>query len=324
MSNIYTGPGKILMNGMALVAEGSGGRITAKLNDQAIAAVSSWHGTAKQVAGDLTAEIDLTPFDDWSALPLLFPLACVATGGTTPGALHVGGDAHDPLSEQTDTPCSILSRDGRLYTFFRAAVTGHPEIHLAIDKPFFGGVKITCLGKIAKLRSDVDFLMDEITDYGDTPATDTGPAYVAGNLVRGAWTGAFTGTGLTALSVEDGWVISPGISYNTHKEQSVLTRKMTLANAGNSFTVKGRLTGPSHTQLIAALNSKVLGSALSNGTTDLVLTSPTGKTITFKRPGMVGGGVEFGGSQLGTSEVTFYNCMTWTAGVPDPCLLFSA
>ena len=317
MSTIYAGPGKIVRGSMSLHAEGAGGRIIAKRTDETVPAVSSLFGTVSKYIRDLTVEIDVTPFDDWSMLAYLYPLITVATGGTTAGGLSVGGDAHDPTNSGTATPCSIWTPDGRKYPFFRSAVTGHPEIHLGIDKAFYGAAKITCLGQLSKTRDDATFIQDTVVETG---GTDTGASYAAANIVRGPWTGAYTGTGLTSIEVEDEWVVTPQITYNTYKAQG-LSRKMTLANV--AFAIHGRPVGPTHTQLATALEGLTIGQKLTTAT-DFVLTGPGSKTITLKKAQVTMGGFEFGGTQLGTSEIVFHNSMTFTAGVPDPLLTFSA
>ena len=315
MSTIYAGPGKIKMGSLVLHAEGAGGKITAKRKDEMVPSVSSFYGTVNKMIRDLTVEIDVTPYNDWSMLPYLFPLAVVGTGGSTAGSLKVGGDPHGA----SPVPVSIWTPDGRSYPFFRGAVTGHPELHLGIDKAFYGATKISVLGLIGVARDDAGFIQNTIVESG---ATDpSGTTFASANVITGEWIGAFGSVaGLTSIEAEDEWVITPTITYNTHKAQG-LTRQMTLANV--AFSAHCRPVAGTHTQLAAALAGMTLGSHLSSAQ-DLVLTGPGGKTITLVKPQVTMGGVGFGGTGLGTEEIVFHNCQTIVAGVPTPMLNFSA
>ncbi len=91
---------------------------------------------------------------------------------------------------------------------------------------------------------------------------------------------------------------------------------------------KVRPYGPTHTQIDAAIGvnaGRTLGSQLANATTaaDLVLSGPNSKTITLKNADVVGAGFEFGGTKLGTGEIGFVTTMQFTAGAPQPLLVFS-
>jgi len=316
MATIYAGPGKVVRGSMHLHAEGSGGRIVAKKTDEAFPAVSSMFGTARKISGDLMAEIDLTPFDDWSMIQYLFPFVGASYAGVS-GALRVGGD---PFVESgLAVPSTIWTPDGRLYSFARSAVTGHPTLTLGIEQPLFGAVKITCLGDLTKTRDSATFLMT--ASPTESGAAETTGVYSPAGILRGVWVGAFGAvTGMTSIETEDGWTITPEVTYNTHKAQG-LTRKMTLANVG--FSISGRPVNPTHTQLEAALAGKELGSELSG--TDFTLTGPDGlTTVTLKNAQVTMGGFEFGGNPLGTSEIVFHNTMSFTDGVPDPLIEFSA
>ena len=95
---------------------------------------------------------------------------------------------------------------------------------------------------------------------------------------------------------------------------------MTLANV--VIMARVRPVGLTHTELQARLDAYTLGSAI--GEEDLVLNGPDSKVITLKNCAIVGGGFEFGGSQLGTGEIGFVSKATLTSGAVDPLLTFSA
>lgn len=313
----YTGPGRVKMGSLA-VHSADNTDIVARRIDEAVPVVSSYHGTVKQLARDLYAEIDLTPFGDWAALPLLYPayIGVTTTGGT--GAVVCGKDPHTV----SEVPVTIYTIDGRSYTFNRAAVTGHPDIHLGVDKPLFGPMKFTCLGSLAKARSEADFLMPTSNPIVESSATDNSPALDQANFIRTNWIGAWGAvTGFTAIEAEDEWTIMFNATYSSVKCQG-LTRKMILTNIAIGARV--RPVGPTHTELIGQLDEMAVGASYPAGTTkDLVLTGGS-KTITLKNCGVAGAGFEFGSSRLGTGELMFVaSQLTTTPGTVDPLLIFA-
>jgi hypothetical protein len=144
-----------------------------------------------------------------------------------------------------------------------------------------------------------------------------------GDFIRESWT-AVWGSGLTGMQAEEEWVVVPEVKYVTYKLQK-LSRLVKLASV--AYMVKGRIVGPSHTLIDAAIGinaGRLLGDTLGGGAAaDLVLTSTSGKVITLKKSAPVGTGFEFGGTKLGTGETGFVNAMTLTAGVADPLITFS-
>lgn len=322
MSSIYAGPGKVIFSATkALHAEGAGGRIVATRNDEVVPVASSLFGHFKSLPRDLTATITLTPFDDWAALPLLLP---PRIGVTTPGgntaALAVGQSPFESVVSAT-SGCVIWTPDGRSYPFQMAAVTGHPELHLGIDKALFGQTTITCIGDPAKTRDSATFLMgtNGAGAIAETGASDTGPALDEANIIRGPWTGAYGAiAGLTAIEAEDEWVIGVDVGYSFHKAQG-LTRKVLLTSVMISARV--RPVAGTHTQIAAALAGISLGTVPTSY--DLVLTGPSSKTITVKNCYVTGGGFEFGGDGLGTGELVFSTGMTLTTGAADPLMIIA-
>jgi hypothetical protein len=120
------------------------------------------------------------------------------------------------------------------------------------------------------------------------------------------------------------WVITCEVKTQAYKIQR-LTRLIKLVSV--SFMAKARIVGPTHTVIDTAIGihaGRTLGSSFAATGHDLVLTSTDGKVITLKNADAVGVGFEFGGSALGTGETGFVTATTFTGGVANPMLTFSA
>ena len=322
--NYYTGPGKVYFNSVGLQANGVAGQISASINEKTSEAANAMFGRVGETLDDVTAEISLTPFDNWGLLRTLFPAYLGVTVGASAGALVIGTRPHGAANVAT----KIWTPDGRLYNFVRTAITQHPNVKLGSGEPLFGGIKITALGDIAKNPGDASFLLasNAITE---SAGADPGGAFTMDDFIRGKWTGAwgtlagFGGDAGSALEAEDGWELVTDVKYSARTVGRV-TRHMVLDSV--AFMVKARIVGPTQTQIAGALLAHTSGERLASGTNgaDLVLTGPSSKTITLKECEIRGAGFEFGGSKLGNGEIGFVTRMTFTAGAADPLLVFSA
>ena len=320
----YSGPGKTYFNSVGLQAEGENGQIVATLEEKTNPVATSQFGRIGETLIDQTAKVAMTPFDNWGLLATLFPAFLGVTVGATTGALVIGTRPHTA----GNVPLKIWTPDGRIYPFVRAAITKHPDIKLGPNTPLFGATEFTCLGDPTKNPGDSAFLVtgNAITETG---GSDPGGAMTMADFVRGNWTAAFGtlagfgGDGGATLEAEDYWTITSEVKYSALTVQGV-TRHMKLDSV--AFMAKARLVGPTHTQLLTELLSHTSGSLFGSNTNaaDLVLTGPSSKTVTLKQSEVKGAGFEFGGTKLGTGEVGFVNKMTFTAGAPQPLLIFSA
>jgi hypothetical protein len=325
MSTLYAGPGKIWMNGTALWPEGENGEIRASIEQEVVNVASGCYGRVTGVQGGVVGKIVVTPFDNWGALGLLFPPWLGVSVGTTSGALAIGTRPHGA----TDVACAIWAPDGRLYTFPRAAVTRHPDLHLGLGSALFGPVEITALIASAKELGDAGSLYT----IAESGTADPGGQMGLKDFARGSWTGVwgtaagFGGdSGGTPIEAEEEWFISSEVKYSPLPVQK-LARAYKLDSV--AFMAKVRPYGPTHSQIDAAIgvnNGRLLGSQIANSTTaaDLALSGPNGKTITLKSADVVGAGFEFGGTKLGTGEIGFVTTMQFAGGVAQPLMVFSA
>jgi len=322
---IYAGPGKLYFNGVALQANDTNGSILARTVQDADPAAVALFGRIGYLQGNVIETIDLTPFENWGLIPTLFPTYLGVSHGSTAGALAIGTRPHNPAGA-ADLPAKIYTPDGRLYTFPHSAIIKHPDLHLGANQPLFGPMQlVNILATGVALGSSGAF--HNVTESG---ASDPGGAFITSDFDRGAWYGAwgaaagFGGDGGAPLEAEDGFTLTTTVKYSPLAVQK-LVRAYKLDEV--HFMVKGRLYGPTHTQITAATginNGRVLGNYIpTSNAADLVLTGPNNKTVTLKNADIVGAGFDFGGTKLGTGEVGFVSGMTFVNGAPQPLLIFS-
>jgi hypothetical protein len=320
----YTGPAKTYFNAVGMQANGAQGQVQANLLEKTSDVGTAQFGKIAETLDDATAEITLTPFDNWGLLRTLFPAYLGVTCGTDAGSLLIGTRPHGSANAAT----KIWTPDGRLYNFVRTAITQHPQLNLGNGEALFGAIKITALGDIAKNPGDDSFLLDSnaITETG---GADPGGAMTMADFVRGRWFGGwgtlagFGGDGGDLMEAEEGWQLVPDIKYSPRTVQKV-TRHMVLDSV--AFMIKGRPVGPTQTQIAAAMLAHSAGSRFGAGTNaaNFVLTGPLTKTITLANAEIKGAGFEFGGTKLGNGEVGFVGSISFTSGAPDVLLTFSA
>ena len=325
MSTLYAGPGKIWMNGTALWPEGENGEIRASIEQEVVAVASGMYGRVTGVQGGVVGKITLTPFDNWGALGLLFPPWLGVSVGASVGTLAIGARPHGA----TDAACCIWTPDGRLYTFPRAAVTRHPDLHLGISSALFGPVEITALVGSAKKIGDAAALStNRGVGHRGSRRTDGAEGLRARELDGGLGDGGrvWGRLGRGANRVGGGMAPSSEVKYSSLPVQR-LARAYKLDSV--KFMAKVRPYGPTHSQINAAIgvnNGRLLGSQIASATTaaNLVLSGPNSKTITLKSADVVGAGFEFGGTKLGTGEIGFVTTMQFVSGVAQPLMVFSA
>lgn len=320
----YTGPVKVYFNATGLQVNGAQGQGKFNIAEKTSDAGTSQFGKIAETLDDVVGEIDFTPFDNWGSLATLFPSYLGVSVGAVAGALLIGTRPHGAAN----AACKLWTPDGRLYNAVRAAITTHPSLKLNPGEPLFGACKITCLGDPTLSPGAASYLLaaNAITETG---GVDPGGAMTMADFVRGRWTAAwgilagFGGDGGAALEGEDGWEIIPDIKYHAVAVQKV-TRHMVLDSV--AFMAKCRPVGPTQTEIAGAVLAHTAGSRFGAGANaaDLVLTGPSGKTITLKQAEIKGAGFEFGGTKLGNSEIGFVSSMTFTGGAPGPLLVFSA
>ena len=335
---VYSGPAKVIASVgtgptlYPLQANGENGEIKLAIHEERTKHATAMHGYVRSTLTDQYAKLTLTPFDSWALLPYLFPPYLGITVGAANGVLGIGTRPFDYYADTSGAthngtaPVRVFAPDGRLYSVVRHAVTKHPSMKLGVGQALFDAIEITGLGDPGKDVGASAFLM-AASPVTETGATDPDTAGFTPDFINGHWTGAWGAlTGFTAMEVEDFWTLSVDAKYSMLKIQG-LTRHAKLDSV--EIMIKGRLAGPTHTQILAKALAHTLGATLGEASaTDLVLTGPSSKTVTLKDCELIleGNGPEFGGSKLGTGEVAFVSKVDFsgTPSVPTPALIFSA
>ena len=315
MPTAYAGPGKIYFNSIGLQPEGENGSVVIALNEERADIAAAMFGKIGQQQLNEEASISFTPFDNWGSLRTLLPASVGVTVGASAAALVIGTRPHGAAN----VPCKVWTPDGRLYHAVRAAVVGHPSLHLGIGKALFGQATISCLGDPATAMGASGHIIsgNAITE---SAAADPGGAMTMADFIRGAWVGVWGAvSGFDAVEAEEEWTIENQIKYSPLKVQG---RTVAMKLDSVSFMAKVRPYGPTHTQILAAIGAHTHGQRL--GSADLTLTGPSSKTITLENAEAVGAGFEFGGTRLGSGEIGFVNEMSFSAGAPTSLLTFSA
>lgn len=315
MPTLYSGPGKVYINNIALQPEGVNGPVKIQINEETSDIAAAMFGRVGEILVDKTAEFTVKPFDNWGNIPTLFPprIGVTSAGGTA--ALQIGSRPH-ANAVGPGTHCKIWTPDGRLYDMVLAAVWQHPSLHLGTEVGLFGEAKIMGIHDPAKTMGQASALMD-ITESG---AADPGGQMTMSDFARGAWTGSWGSvTGFTGIEAEDEWTIETEAQYSRLKVQGrTVGTKVDSVN----FMAKVRPYGPTHTQILGIVGAHTHGQRL--GQHNLVLSGPLSKTITLYNCEVRGAGFEFGGTKLGTGEIGFVTEMRFTAGVAQPLMAFSS
>lgn len=312
-ASLFSGPGKVFMSTVALQAEGENGQISLSLDQQGDPFAASLFGTLGETRAGSLVNLDVKPFDNWGALALLYPAAY-----KTP---TIG--ARFPA---TDVPCVVWTYDGRLFTIKAAFVETPPELHLGVGVPLFGNAKITGVIKDDANIGDADAFVTIATGQADP-----GGAFALTDFIRGAWTGVWGvvegfggGVGDSPLQAEDEWIIVPELRWKALAVQKQV-RAFELQSV--RYMARCRPVGPTQAEIVTALkiqDSGVLGERFGNAGANLVLTGPSGKTITLTKAMLKTAGYEFGGTKLGNGEIGFVQEAVITAGAHTALIAFSA
>lgn len=338
---LYAGPGKVYRAADTTVvggatgsaaatgfqAEGENGPVDITLNEDTAEYATGMFGYVGEQTRDQVAEISFRPFDNWGSLGQLYPPWLGVSVGATTGVLSIGGRPFGVGAAHVAT--KVWTPDGRLYSFIRTAVTGHPSLHLGVGKALFGDAKILCIGDEALALGASSFLItgNAITE---TAAADPGGQFALSDFIRGPWTGVWgtvagfggaagTNGTINPIQSEDEWTIDFTAKYDPLKVQG---RTYNVKLASVKAMARCKPYGPSHSDILSRVLAHTQGQRL--GSADLALTGPSSKTITLKNAEVKGAGFRFGGTTLGTGEIGFVTETVFTAGAPQPVLIFSA
>lgn len=336
---LYSGPGKVYhehaLGNFTFQAEGENGHVKLAIMEKRTRRANATFGYIRSTLDDQMAELTFTPFDSWALLPVLYPnyLGISTNGGGNAGALVIGTRPHDIAAGAINGSAvtEVWTPDGRLYQVVRSAITQHPSMKLGVGQPLYEGTKITGLLNASDLPGDAGALIagNAITESGagDPDQVGFAPDFINGHWTSDAATGWGAIAGFAGMEVEDFWTLSVNAKYSPLAVQK-LTRHMKLDSV--EVMIKGRLAGPTHSQILGKILAHQLGATLGeNAATALKLNGPGGKSITLNdcEVFLENQGFEFGGTKLGTGEVAFVSRTQFSGNAPvkpQPALIFSA
>lgn len=306
-ASLYAGPGKLYMSSVGLWADGETGQISLAIEQAGDPFGASLFGTLGETRAGSIIRVNIQPFDNWSALALLFPTAYKTP---TIGARY----------PTADTACEVWTYDQRLFTVQASFVSQPPELHLGSGVGLFGNAEITGVIKDNADVGDADaFLTIE------TGQADPGGTFALTDFIRGAWTGVWGSvTGFDAVQAEDEWIITPELRWTPLSVQKQI-RAFTLDSV--RYMARCRPVGPTQAQILTAMkiqDSGVLGGRFGTDGANLTLTGPSSKTVTLAKAMLKTAGYEFGGTRLGNGEIGFVCEATITTGAHTALITFSA
>jgi hypothetical protein len=340
-TTVYSGPGKLFFNALGFHPDAVNGPINATINEKTTVRGTAMFGEVGETLDDQTATITTIPFDNWGLIGTLFPpylgVTAPAGSGTVPGgtgALAIGTRPHDYWGGGSNdlAAVEIFTEDLRSYTFVRGAITKHPGLKLGVGVPLYEQIEVTCIGDATKVPGASAYLMaaTPVVGQADTSgnASDPGGNFATSDFVNGLWYMANTASTWGALAgwagavAEDYWQLVPEVKYDV---LTIQKRTVHYKLASARFMIKGKLSGPTHTQQLSTILAHTQGQFMAHGSaTNLILNGPSSKTITLVNCEIKGTGFEFGGAKLGTGEIGFVTQTTFTAGAPQPQVIFSA
>lgn len=314
---IYAGPGKMTYNGAVFWPQQENGLISYAINQSKLDFANAMFGRVGSQLGNTTGRITVTPYDNWAALPALYPAFIGATtlgvGGAAAGLAISTRPHNPPYGAGADTGSTIWNPDGLSIVVNRLALNRHPDLHLGVGKPLFGQAEFlvlpkTVAGAVVIPAAPGQTWVGSFHTINEAGQPEPGAAFITSDFVREAWTGVlnvFAGFG--AVQAEDEWTISCNAKYDELKVQE---QTMATKLASVEFMAKCRPFGPLWTQIETAIMTRGLGARWGNpgaqgAQINLTLTSQSGKTITLFNVDIQGENFEFGGARLATGEIGF-------------------
>jgi hypothetical protein len=303
--------------GAVLWPQQENGLISYSINQSKLDFANAMMGRVGSQLGNTTGRVTVTPYDNWAALPALYPAFIGATtlGPGNVASLAISTRPHNPpYGGGPDTGSTIWNPDGLSIVVNRLALNRHPDLHLGVGKPLFGQVEFLVLpktvgGVVVIPAAPGQTWVNSFHTINEAGQPEPGAVFGTSDFVREAWTGAFNGFpgSFASVQAEDEWTISCNAKYDELKVQE---QTMATKLASVEFMAKCRPFGPLWSQIETAIMTRALGSrwgtpGAQGGQINLTLTSQSGKTITLYNVDIQGENFEFGGARLATGEVGF-------------------
>lgn len=281
--SIIRGPGTVTFDSVKFFDQSG---ITAEVDSATQDIGSSISGKLDTIKTDQIGKISLTPVGNLSneILAIFYPeyVRTPVIGQSIFGA--------------TDKELVISSKAGTQVKFTAAALTKCPELYLSPVKTAFGGVEFTALLPNGCLADDETKKLYTVAaaQYADGEAPRTG-------LSGHHYTATF-GT-ISIPDTVDGWTVGVEAQLNAVTTDSQGTIDYTLG--GVTVTARCTPLGLKEDEIFGMLPVLKGRGASMSGTSDLVIASPGGLTVTLKNAALVTGPLNWGTTTLRAGELGF-------------------
>ena len=267
---------------------------------------SSMYGPVTWTRDGRAIEFEIPIYGFWAALPVLFP------------SYIINGIYGARIFGVTDTPMTILARNGDQILLNNVQLVGISNLKLKANEQIFSGN-----AKFIALISN--------NASPNTPnayyTISTGQAYVdAGfnqqNYKSLAWTGAWgsTRSGFSNILTQDGWDIDWQVKFLSPDDLVDGIGPVDKFFESCRPTVSAIVVGPTLAQLDDAVDfqgaNAAVGADIAADSDTLILTDGT-STITIATASMTETGLVFGPGKKRIGKTTWLGTLGFAAGVPN-------
>jgi len=267
--------------------------------------VSSMYGTQTFTREGRKIEFEIPIYGFWNSLPVLFPSYLLAG---IHGARIFG---------TTDTPMSIIARNGDGINFVNVQLVAIANLKLKANEQIFSGM--------AKFVGLIGNNLSPQTPNSYYTLV-TGGIYTEGNFPQNnfkslAWTGSWGARpGFTNILTEDGWDIDWGIKFMSPDDLIDGVGPVDMFYDACLPKISAIVVGPSLPQLDGAIdfqnNNAGVGADIAADSDPLILTDGT-STITLAVASMIETGIMFAPGKKRIAKTTWQGTLGFANGAPN-------
>lgn len=299
-ANLLGGPASVTWNSVRFFTKSD---IVSDMEPTLKEIETSMYGPVDKRISDRVIKISLDLWGAWENLSVLFPSSVLSpVVGTR-------------IFGTTDLPLVIEAKNGDRITFKNAQLTKLPDVFLGVDGTIYASAaEFTCLlaNSTQPEAANAYFTVDTAS-YVEATALFAKTNFKAGRA-SAAW-GAVTG--FTAFQAQKGW----NIGWQLGLEPDVIDGCGTVDMVLQSFVAQAKCMPLEPTNAQIETNSlfqgTTLGSLISAGAHDLVITSAASPVVTLKNACLVKNGYRFGSKPLRVGELVWETTRGFTTGAPN-------
>lgn len=291
-STLYRGPAVVTRGGVTMYSH------TDVQIDQVLslfAIETSQDGHIDDRDENFEYEVSLVPAGVKAYSPQLVPFGSYAVGDSMLGAI--------------DTPLTVQTKAGQLYTFGASCLFTPPDIILSAKKTLWGNCMFKCVRKNNTAWATANSIL-ALTSNAFSGSFD--PATVITERYSAAWGGA---SPWSAFGTQDGWVIKQALSLDPVPTDGDGYADYTFDRL--IVTAKAIPLGAAESDMVALLGIQGTGAGVGRSrqsvANDLVISSAS-VTVTLNKAAPVKNGFMFGAKVLRQAPVQWM--ATRTSGTP--------